>query len=184
MGGFFKYLRVIGVISSLFFPIVQSFNAYGDLNEKKFAFSLYLFGFLRLIGGYVTSYKGGLALHVSKKTAILLPYSGMNEKRKKFSFVRTFHLLSLSVSTETGAEYFAQTGAFYLALKAYLKFTRRSKKSTTNLLLTNGNGLKISARLTVYFTIAGLLATFIKFLVKSAARRLKQEWKKKEKSTV
>lgn len=179
-----RVLMTIWSVVSLFLPVTQTLNAYGDLNEKKFAFSLYLFGFLRLVGGYVTSYKGGVALHVSKKTAILLPYSGMNEKRKKFSFVRTFHLISLSVSTESGAEYFALIGKCYLALKAYLKITGRAKKSKTNLLLTNGDGLKTSVRLTVYFTMAELLATFINFLFKSAARRLKQKWKKKEKSTV
>ena len=180
-------LRVILVIANVagaFLPVVQTLNAYGDLNAKKLTFSLYLFGFIRLIGGYVTSYKGGVAVHVSKKKAILLPYSGMDDERKKFAFVRTFHLLSLAETSETGAEYLLPAGAFHLALKSYLAFTGRSKKSRTNLWLTDGDTLKISVRLTFYFTVAGLALTFFKFLIKSAARRLKQEWKKKEKSTV
>ncbi|MGN1053295.1 MAG: hypothetical protein ACI4SH_07915, partial [Candidatus Scatosoma sp.] len=177
-------LRVVLAVATLFMPIVQTFNAYGDVNAKKLTFSLYLFGFIRLIGGYVTTYKGGAAVHISKKKAILLPYSGMNDERKKFSFVRTFRLLSLSATTETGAEYLLYTGAFHVALKTYLAFTGRAKKSKTDLWLTDGDALKISVRLVFFFTAAGLTYTFFKFLIKSAARRLKQGWKKKEKSTV
>ena len=180
-------LRVIFLITgvaSAFFPIVQTINAYGDVNAKKLTFSLYLFGFIRLIGGYVTSYKGGVAVHISQSKAILLPYSGMNDKRKKFSFVRTFHLLSLQVTSETGAEYLILTGTIHIALKSYLAYTGRTKKSKTNLWLTDGDTLKISARLVFYFTAAGLMFTLFKFLIKSAGRRLKQGWKKKEKSTV
>ena len=182
MGRIFTlFLVIAGAAIFLFAPIVQEFNIFGDLGSKKLAFSLYLFGFVKLAGGYVTSYHGGVAVHLSEKKAVLLPYSGMNEERKKFKIFRSFRLISLETSAETGAEYFA--AITYAALKGFLALKGALNKSELKLYLTDGDALKVSARVVAYFQIAVLLALFVRFLIKTAIRRIKEIWKK-EKSTV
>lgn len=184
MGRIFTlFLVIAGAAIFLFAPIVQEFNIFGDLASKKLAFSLYLFGFVKLAGGYVTSYRGGVAVHLSEKKAVLLPYSGMNEERKKFKIFRSFRLISLETSAETGAEYFAGAAITYAALKGFLALKGALNKSELKLYLTDGDALKVSARVVAYFQIAVLLALFVRFLIKTAIRRIKEIWKK-EKSTV
>ena len=184
MGRIFTlFLVIAGAAIFLFAPIVQEFNVFGDLGSKKLAFSLYLFGFVKLAGGYVTSYRGGVAVHPSEKKAVLLPYSGMNEERKKFKIFRSFRLISLETSAETGAEYFAGAAVTYAALKSFLALKGALNKSELKLYLTDGDALKVSVRVVAYFQIAVLLALFVRFLIKTAIRRIKEIWKK-EKSTV
>lgn len=178
MGRIFTlFLVIAGAAIFLFAPIVQEFNVFGDLGGKKLAFSLYLFGFVKLAGGYVTSYRGGVAVHLSEKKAVLLPYSGMNEERKKFKIFRSFRLISLETSAETGA------AVTYAALKGFLALKGALNKSELKLYLTDGDALKVSVRVVAYFQIAVLLALFVRFLIKTAIRRIKEIWKK-EKSTV
>lgn len=74
----------------LFFPIFLEADVHYDMNRKKFGFALYAYKVIKLIGGYVTTYPGGIALHISPKKAILKPYSGMDSERKRFSLRRRF----------------------------------------------------------------------------------------------
>lgn len=181
MGRIFAlFFGITGAAIILFAPIVQEFNAYGDLSEKKLAFSLYLFGFIKLIGGYVSSYRGGVAVHISEKTAILLPYSGMNEQRKKFKIFRSFRLISLEAAAETGADYFAGAGIACAFLKGYLAVKGKAKKSDLKLYLTDGDVLRLSVRVVAYFRIGVLLALFIRFLIKVTIRRMRGLWKREK----
>ena len=103
MGRFFLFsavgLLVLAVL--LFFPIFLEADIHYDMNRKKFGFALYAYKVLKLIGGYVTTYPGGIALHISPKKAILKPYSGMDSDRKRFSFTKAFRIVSLRLTTET-----------------------------------------------------------------------------------
>lgn len=91
MGRFLLFAAVGTLLTAilLFFPIFLEVDIHYDMNRKKFGFALYAYKVLKLIGGYVTTYPGGIALHISPKKAILKPYSGMDSERKKFSFTRT-----------------------------------------------------------------------------------------------
>lgn len=104
MGRFFLFsavgLLVLAVL--LFFPIFLEADIHYDMNRKKFGFALYAYKVLKLIGGYVTTYPGGIALHISPKKAILKPYSGMDSDRKRFSFTKAFRIVSLRLTTGNG----------------------------------------------------------------------------------
>lgn len=86
----------------LFFPIFLEADVHYDMNRKKFGFALYAYKVIKLIGGYVTTYPGGIALHISPKKAILKPYSGMDSERKRFSFTKAFRIVSFSLTTGNG----------------------------------------------------------------------------------
>ena len=93
---FLVLLHVLGglsVIIQLFLPIFIKAVAHYDMNRRKFAFSVYLFGFIKIIGGYIATYNGGLAVHLSRKSAVLFPYSKMHSERTRFSFIKTVHFI-------------------------------------------------------------------------------------------
>lgn len=184
MGRIFTlFLVIAGAAIFLFAPIVQEFNVFGDLGSKKLAFSLYLFGFVKLAGrvrNVVPRRRRGASFRKESRFAAVF----RDERgKKKVKIFRSFRLISLETSAETGAEYFAGAAVTYAALKSFLALKGALNKSELKLYLTDGDALKVSARVVAYFQIAVLLALFVRFLIKTAIRRIKEIWKK-EKSTV
>ncbi len=179
---FFYTLIAAGVFLLLFFPIYVETDAHYDMNRRKFAFAVYLYKAVPVIGGYVATYAGGLALHVSKKKAILIPYSKMNSERKKFSFVKTFRLKSFRLTTESGAEYLPLTAAAHSLLRTLFFIIGGEKEDVeNNLWLTDGDVLRISLNCLLYFNLFILLKNFIKF----CKEKIRILWQKKiKKSTL
>ena len=166
MGRSFFWIALVAILLLvlLFFPIVFHSSAHFDVNRKKFAFSVRLYGNIKLIGGYITTYKGGVALHISPKKAILIPYKEMENERKKFSFFKTLRLIAFTLTTETGAEYLFPVALAHIILRVYFFSVGGNKeKIENNLWLTDGDVLRISLNVLVYFNLFILLKSFIKF---------------------
>jgi hypothetical protein len=177
MSSFFLavFLMIAGVLI-LFLPIIIELNTHADLNGKKLAFSMYVYGVLRVIGGYVGVYPGGVVLHVGKKKAFLLPYSNMEKERKRFSFVRAFHIRKMEISTLTGVEYAAPSMLVHSVSLLYVK--ARGGKQRGNIWVTNGDLLKVTARIVVdfnLFLICKLLVLFLKEKVQCLIRKKRKK---------
>jgi hypothetical protein len=67
------------------------------MNGRKLAFCVRAYRFIKLLGGYIATYKGGLAAHISDKKAVLIPYSDLDNERKRFSVIKTFSLRKLII---------------------------------------------------------------------------------------
>lgn len=177
---FFNVFGLVWTIVQLFLPIFLKLTTHYDMNRRKLCFAVYLFGFLRIFGGYIASYKGGLAVHVTEKTAFLIPYTKMNHERKRFSFMRTFHLHSLSIIVETGAEYLLPVSLGQAALRVY-SFMKgvKEKHVKTCLLLANGDVLRVSGTVVVRFNMFIILCNVLKFI----KGKLQILWQKKTKKS-
>ena len=184
MGRFFLlFILVVASLALFFFtPIVLETDVHYDMNRKKFGFAVFIYKIFKIIGGYVTTYQGGFALHISPKKAILLPYNKMNSERKRFSFIKTFRLISIRITTETGAEYLLPISTAHTILRAYFFATGGDKDKIENhLWLTDGDVLRISLNSVLYFNLYILLRNFIVFL----KEKIKILWQKKtKKSTI
>lgn len=160
---FILLFLLIGVMI-VFFPVYIETNVYYDINKRKFAFSAHLYK-LKLLGGYISTYKGGFALHISKKKAILLPYAQMNKERKRFSFIKNFHLKSFILTTETGPEYFIPVALAQIGIRTYFFLTGGKKeKIKNNVWLTDGDLLRISLNCVLFFNLFLVLRNLLKFL--------------------
>lgn len=161
---FFFVVAVLIVLAILFFPIYLETDAHYDMNRKKFGFVVYAYKAIPLIGGYVATYRGGIALHVSEKKAILIPYTQLNSERKKFSIFKTFRLKSFVLTTESGAEYLFITALAHAILRTAF-FIKGGEKEhiENNLWLTDGDVLRVSLNFLVYFNLFILLKSFLKF---------------------
>ena len=94
-------LSFVGFLSFLF-PIFLNVNAFVDGKEKKGCFGIYLFRFFKIYGGYATLYKEGIAFHLTKKKAVLLPYKELGNTRKKFEITDGFQVYSYHQIVEIG----------------------------------------------------------------------------------
>jgi len=70
------------------------------VSGKKIGFSLYVFSFFKVAGGYVTFHKDGYCIHLSEKKAFFVEYGSMNEERKKFAVTEGFQLYRLHITAE------------------------------------------------------------------------------------
>lgn len=100
MGEFFIASVFFGVLLFLL-PVYLRVDAYLDVKENKcwFAVSLYR---LKIFGGYGELKREGIAIHVTKKKAILLPYAKMTETKQKFEITKGFQLIRFHIVLETG----------------------------------------------------------------------------------
>lgn len=164
-GLFFFSVITLGIAAILFFPVYVEIDAHYDMNRRKFAFAVYAYKAIKIIGGYIATYTGGLAMHLSQKKAILIPYSEVDSERKKFSFVKTFRLKKLTLTAETGAEYLFLATAVHTALRIFflIKVGDR-EKIQNNLWLTDGDVLRLSLNSLLYFNLFILLKNFLTFL--------------------
>lgn len=101
MGEFFVYSFFFGTLLMLF-PVFVDADIYLDARENRGWFSLSLYHFLRLFGGYAQLRQEGIVFHLSKKKAIVLPYGEMSNARKKFEITKGFQLMRLHQLLETG----------------------------------------------------------------------------------
>ena len=106
----------------------------------------------------------------------------MNSERKRFSFMRTFRLISCVFTTETGAEYLLPISYAHMILRTYFFVIGGNKEGIeNNVWLTDGDVLRISASIILRFNLFLILKNVIKFL----KEKIKHLWrKKKEKSVV
>lgn len=163
MGGLF--FALLGIITLLFFPIYLSSDGHFDMNRRKFAFSVRAYDIFPLIGGYLATYNGGFAFHLSKRKVRLIPYNQINQERKRFKIYKLFRLKNITLTTETGAEYLFPVGVLHAFLRTYFFILQGKKeKIENNVWLTNGDVLRLSYNLTVFFNLFILLRYFVKFL--------------------
>lgn len=179
---FYLSLALLSTLFLLFVPIVLDADLHYDMNRRKFGFAFFVYKRFKLLGGYIGTYKGGLALHVSPKKAILLPYTEIESERKRFSFVKSFRLIAFTLTTETGAEYLLPVSIAQVILRVYFFVLGGDKeKIENNLWLTDGDELRVSMHVAVYFNLFMLLVEFIKF----CKEKIKILWQKKtKKSTI
>ncbi len=176
---FFFLLLTIGFAVILFMPFFLKAVIHYDMNRKKFCFSLYLFHFIKLVGGYIATYKGGLVIHLSDKKAVLLEYGQIEGERQRFSFVQTFHLSAINVTVETGAEYLLPAVACHNAFNGYFMVKGwQRKKIENNLWLSDGDKLRISLSILTWFNLFIILKNLIKFL----KEKVQLLWQKKVKN--
>ncbi len=182
MGRLFLYALLWILIAAflLFTPIIIQTDVHYDMNRRKFGFALFLYNIFKIIGGYAATYRGGIALHISPKKAILIPYADMDNERKRFSFVKGFRLVAFTITTETGAEYLFSVALAQTALRiVFFLLGGKKEKIENNLWLTNGDVLRVSFRVVAYFNVFMMLCAFFKFL----KEKLIILWQKKKKKS-
>ena len=166
-------------IMSLFFPIYLETNAHYDMNRRKLAIGIYLYKVFRVFGGYLATYSGGMAFHVSDKKAIIIPYSQVHAEGKRFSMFRRFRLKSLFLTIETGAEYLLPAFAVHSIARSLFEMKHGNRPHKNVLWLHQGDMLRISLQFTVYFNLFMLL----RYVYKVLKEKIKGLCRKKKKNS-
>ena len=170
----------LGICILFSIPILIEGSFHYDMNRKKYAFVIRLYR-IKIVGGYFTIYPGGIAMHITQKKAILLPYKNMNDERKRFAFIKTFRLIRVHLTVETGANYLMPALIGTAFLRVYLQNKAQFLQTyQSRIWLENGDILRISGNWLLFFNLFIVAKNFIVFL----KEKIKILWRKKtEKST-
>lgn len=101
MGELFIISSFVGMLFFLF-PVFVYADGYLDVRENKAWFSLSLFKYFKVFGGYGQLDREGIALHLTKKKAIFMPFDQMADTRKYFEITEGFQLYRFHIVVETG----------------------------------------------------------------------------------
>ena len=101
MGEFFVYSTFAGFLLT-FFPVFLWLDAYVDARGNRAWFSFSAYRFMKIFGGYGQLDKEGIAVHVTKKTALFLPFDKLGDMRKKFEITKGFQLWKFHQTVEIG----------------------------------------------------------------------------------
>ncbi len=101
MSEFFVFFGFFSTVLN-FLPIFLYTDVYLDVRENKCWFSLSLYKHFKIYGGYAQLASDGIALHLTKKKAVFVPYDNMTDTRKKFEITKGFQLWRFHQIVETG----------------------------------------------------------------------------------
>ena len=159
----------------LFFPLVVSIHLYLDVAQKKLFFGMHILRAVKLFGGYAAPSASGIALHLSRRRAVLLPYGELFAAGKKFEIARGFAIADGAFVLEVGRA--EQPALAILAAAAariaacigasYLRARSRPGGLHADVLLRIGEDcFKASGRILLAFNLAILLAAAFKLLLR------------------
>ncbi len=191
MGEFFIASVFVGTLL-LLLPVYLRVDAYLDVKENKCWFSISLYKHLKIFGGYGEVIKDGIAIHVTKKKAILISFGKMTETKQKFDIAKGFQLIRFHTILETGgadtvyglmlgAAITATSGGIFSVLQTKHPFL--SLKS--NSLLTNHACVKLSLQADTVFNGLIVIVAITKKLLEALINWIRTKkstasWKKRQ----
>ena len=171
-------------------PIFVYVDGYLDVKENKLWFSISLYRHIRAFSGYSQLSKDGIAIHLTDKKAVILPYADMSKTRKKFEITKGFQLWRFHQIIEvSGANkpYGVMLAAVIQAVSAqafsYLKTAHPFLSLRNSTVLSDRTELKISLQVATVFNGLVLSIAFTKKLLEAIInwirkKRLETSWKK------
>ena len=169
-----KFFLPFGIALFLIIPFVFVGDVYADLKRQKVVFSIRLFGFLKIIGGYITVIREGIAFHISRKKAIILKFGDVEAGKKQFSVFKVFRFLRINLLLECGTNTFLPSLAVKrvadILLKAVFQLDFKSK-----IYVYEEEVFSLSLRTKFWLNGLILIIHLINFIIK----KWRHLWKKK-----
>lgn len=157
MGEFFVYSFFFGILF-LFIPVFATLETYIAPTENRAWFSLGAYGIFKVFGGYAQLNRDGIAVHLTKKKAIFLPFAKMSDTKKMFEVTQGFQLWKFHQVIEMGkvtSPYSVLTASALQSLSgsifSYLQTRYPFLSLKNSVLLREENCLKITLKASVVF---------------------------------
>ena len=191
MSGFFLF-SLLSAIVQILFPLFLSIHLYADIKERKLYFSLYILRIFKVYGGYATLYDGGIAFHLTKNRAALLPYSEIVNASNNLDFKisRGFVIYAFSRIAEIGAK--SEPAAAVLAASliqivsgfaaGYVFSRKKCTSFKSDVILYEGSdNIKISVRIILVFNFLVVIMAALKILLQTITEKIHEYKRNREK---
>ncbi len=176
------YIVILFVI--LFLPLYFSVYLYNSIKDKRFYFAIYLFGFIKVIDGYVTKRnEGGIYIHVFSNKALVIDSDAIKLiEGSSFNFFSLILIKYLYLSLDIGIKnpnltiILMNLFTYYINMGKYIEYNYPYYKSSVNLNVfnVNENYLSIKSKITfclnIFCIVKALITNIISRGVKSAKK--------------
>jgi len=180
-----KVLIAIGIFIFLFFPIYFKIRVWGTSEDKKLSYSLYVYGFIKIIRGYVEFLNDGICVHLTKKKAVIIKYNSLLNVKKNIEPLKDYHIISLKAYFEAGIKDKIllpfEISFLYSYFLSFLRWFMSNKKPYFNLdsrliLRENESHYKAFFEIRIIFNLLMVILSLLKILVEKIiyARKRKQ----------
>lgn len=191
MSGFFLF-SLLSAIVQILFPLFLSIHLYADIKERKLYFSLYILRIFKVYGGYATLYDGGIAFHLTKNRAALLPYSEIVNASNNLDFKisRGFYIYAFSSIAEIGAKSEPAAAVLAAALiqivsgfaAGYVFSRKKCASFKSDVILYEGSdNIKISVRIILVFNFLVVIMAALKILLQTITEKIHEYKRNREK---
>ena len=175
-------LAVILIYTILIFTIFISVSAKYDKNVKVLFMTFRLFN-VRIITISAKIFPKGLAINITNKKTILIPFTKLFDARKKFEPLKDYHFIKFNFELEIGSEenapqtlFFAHNvNTFFNYFHWFLTFYKPHVKIDNNVKIhLDKNEFKIRAKLVIVFNLLMILLSLIKIIMEKINYALKK----------
>ena len=191
MSGFFLF-SLLSAIVQILFPLFLSIHLYADIKERKLYFSLYILRIFKVYGGYATLYDGGIAFHLTKNRAALLPYSEIVNASNNLDFKisRGFYIYAFSSIAEIGAKSEPAAAVLAAALiqivsgfaAGYVFSRKKCASFKSDVILYEGSdNIKIGVRIISVFNFLVVIMAALKILLQTITEKIHEYKRNREK---
>lgn len=191
MSGFFLF-SLLSAIVQILFPLFLSIHLYADIKERKLYFSLYILRIFKVYGGYATLYDGGIAFHLTKNRAALLPYSEIVNASNNLDFKisRGFYIYAFSSIAEIGAKSEPAAAVLAAALiqivsgfaAGYVFSRKKCASFKSDVILYEGSdNIKIGVRIILVFNFLVVIMAALKILLLTITEKIHEYKRNREK---
>ena len=95
---------VITVFIILIFPLFLTFDINYKQSTKRVYYKIKLFNFVLLLYGYVEKIQEGIAIHLNRKTAIIITYDKIFDMKNKIKPLKDYHVINMQLQIDMGSE--------------------------------------------------------------------------------
>lgn len=163
MGSFLLAILIILVAILLILPVTVTVETYFDSSCNKLGCVILLYGFIKLLGGYLAPCPKGVAFHVSDKKALVFSYKQMEEGRKRFSPKSGIKLNHAWIYVQTGAEHLLQ--ALYAEeIIKWIALFAKQRNVISRVTLHRNDSFHIYAKFSVQTRASRQIIELIKYL--------------------
>ncbi len=159
-----------GMLLLLFCPISVTAYMHLDGRSRKLQFAARLYNSLLLAGGYSEARAEGIAVHLSRKKALILPYGQMLKARPDFNKLRGFHIREIGAVAETGTS----TAGILLAAVLLTAgsavgkiFRAKGRAYRCDVLLSSAHHLSFAAQIKIAFDLMTVLVLVVKLALEA-----------------
>lgn len=86
----------------IIFPLYINVYFIFILDDKKAYFSINIFGFIKLLSGYIEVENKNLVVHLNKNKAVIYQITSYELMKKKFKPLRDYHILKFNSNIDIG----------------------------------------------------------------------------------
>ncbi len=175
MGSFLLAILILFLAILSFLPVTVTVKTYFDSSCNKLGCVIFLYGFIKLLGGYFAPCPKGVAFHVSDKKALIFSYKQMEEGRKRFSPKSGIKLNNACIYVQTGVEYLLQALYAEQVIK-WISLFGKQRNAISRVTLHHNDSFHIYGKFSVQTRATRQIIELIKYLF----GRIREKWQKKK----